>query len=147
MILRCLRGRKTRLASVATLLAVVAMLGAVLLLSAPAQAQFDDNAPPPNDGGGAAAPAPAAGGGNAGAGNTAPPADTQTTLEWVYEALGLTYSIVFLGLSFTFVALLVMNILTVRRDNVVPLQLVEAFEAQLNEKRYQKEYEMAKTDE
>jgi biopolymer transport protein ExbB len=61
--------------------------------------------------------------------------------------LGLFYSVVFLGMSFILVALLVMSILTTRRDNVVPLQLVEAFEAQLNEKRYQEAYEMAKTDE
>jgi len=54
---------------------------------------------------------------------------------------------VFLGISFTLVALFVMNLLTARRENVVPVSLVEGFEAQLNEKKYQEAYELAKADE
>ncbi|OHB71273.1 MAG: biopolymer transporter ExbB, partial [Planctomycetes bacterium RBG_13_63_9] len=50
------------------------------------------------------------------------------------------------SLSFTLVALFVMNLLTARRENVVPVALVEGFEAHLNEKRYQEAYEMAKGD-
>jgi len=68
-------------------------------------------------------------------------------LAWAYDALGPGYSIIFLGLSFTLVALFVMNILTARRDNVVPIHLVEGFEEHLNEKRYQEAYELAKSDE
>ena len=75
----------------------------------------------------------------------APP--KKSRLRWMFEALGWFYSIVFLGLSFTLVALFVMNILTARRENVVPVALVEGFEAHLNEKRYQEAYEMAKNDE
>ena len=67
-------------------------------------------------------------------------------LQWMYKSLGIFYSIVFLGLSFTLVALFVMNLLTARRENVVPVALVEGFEAHLNEKRYQEAYEMAKND-
>ena len=51
--------------------------------------------------------------------------------------------VVFLGLSFTLVALFVMNLLTARRENVVPVALVEGFEAHLDEKRYQEAYEKA----
>ena len=68
-------------------------------------------------------------------------------LQWMYESLGLFYSAVFLSLSFTLVALFVMNLLTARRENVVPVALVEGFEAHLNEKRYQEAYEMSKSDE
>jgi biopolymer transport protein ExbB len=68
-------------------------------------------------------------------------------LKWFYEALGLFYSITFLGLSFALVALFVMNLLAARRDNIVPVQLIEGFEAHLNEKRYQEAYELAKNDE
>jgi len=71
----------------------------------------------------------------------------KSRLGWMYESLGLFYSLVFLGLSFTLVALFVMNILTARRENVVPVALVEGFEQHLNEKRYQEAYEMAKNDE
>ncbi|NQT13946.1 MAG: MotA/TolQ/ExbB proton channel family protein [Planctomycetes bacterium] len=68
-------------------------------------------------------------------------------LVWMYKALGIFYSLVFLILSFTLVALLVMNLLTARRESVIPAGLVEGFEAQLNEKKYQDAYELAKADE
>jgi len=68
-------------------------------------------------------------------------------LAWAFEALHWYYSLIFLSLSFTLVALVVMNLLTARRDNIVPVHLVEGFEEHLNEKRYQEAYEMAKNDE
>jgi biopolymer transport protein ExbB len=63
------------------------------------------------------------------------------------SALGWFFGPVFLCISFTLVALFVMNLLTARRENVVPVALLEGFEAHLNEKRYQEAYEMAKSDE
>lgn len=72
---------------------------------------------------------------------------SKSRLQWFYEALGISYSLAFLGLSFTFVALFVMNILAVRRESVLPLHLVEGFEMHIKEKRYQEAYEMAKNDE
>lgn len=96
-------------------------------------------------------PAPAvaqedeAAGGAAAAGDQAAP--QESFLVWFYKALTLKYTIAFLGISFAFVALLVMNILTARRDSIVPTALVEGFEAHLNEKRYQEAYELAKADE
>jgi biopolymer transport protein ExbB len=68
-------------------------------------------------------------------------------LAWTYQALGMFYMVIFGGLSFAFVALLVMNLLSARRAKVCPVSLVEAFEAHLNEKRYQEAYELAKSDE
>jgi biopolymer transport protein ExbB len=61
--------------------------------------------------------------------------------------LGPLYSLVFLSLSFSLVALLVMNIMQARRENVCPVQLVEGFEGHLNEKKYQEAYDLAKNDE
>jgi len=61
--------------------------------------------------------------------------------------LGWFFSIVFLALSFTLVALIVMNLLTTRRDNIVPLDLVQAFEEFLNAKKYKEAYELAREDE
>ncbi len=101
-----------------------------------AVAQADDDAPADDvadEGGGEAA--------------AAPTGSQKSTLRWMYDSLGLFYSLVFLSLSFTLVALFVMNLLTARRENVVPVALVEGFEAHLNEKRYQEAYEMAKNDE
>ena len=79
-------------------------------------------------------------------GETAAP-QQESLLSWMYRSLGIFYSVVFLGLSFTLVSLLVMNILTARRESVVPVALVEGFEAHLNEKKYQEAYELAKSDE
>lgn len=70
----------------------------------------------------------------------------ESYLKWLWDALKLGYSLVFLTLSFTLVALIVMNVLAARRDNICPVRLVEGFESQLNEKRYQDAYETAKND-
>ena len=93
----------------------------------------------------AAPPAEAESGGGAAA--DAPAAVEQSVLGWFYSALGPTYSITFFGLSFALVALIVMNLLAARRDSIVPVVLVEGFEQQLNEKKYQEAYEVAKNDE
>jgi biopolymer transport protein ExbB len=86
----------------------------------------------------APAPAPAA--------PAATPASQKSYLRWTYEALGFRYTVAFLILSFAFFTLLIMNILQIRRQNICPLQLVEAFEAQVNEKQMQTAYELAKND-
>ena len=68
-------------------------------------------------------------------------------LQWLWKALGPIYMLVFLALSFTLVALFVMNLLTARRENVCPVTLLDGFEQHLNEKQYQEAYELAKSDE
>lgn len=99
----------------------------------------------------AAAPADADAGGAAPAAApaAAAPADAsdQSLLGWVYQSLGLTYLLVFLALSFTFVSLLVMNLLTARRDTLCPQELVDSFEEKLDAKDFQQAYELARSDE
>jgi biopolymer transport protein ExbB len=90
---------------------------------------------------------PAAAPAAAPANGAAEPPKSTSKLTWFYRAMGPFYSIVFLALSFCLVALIVMNLLGARRDNVVPLSLVEGFEAHLNEKKFQEAYELAKSDE
>jgi len=70
----------------------------------------------------------------------------QNYLSFFFNALGWTYTIAFLLISFTFVAFLVMNITGLRRDAVCPQHIAEAFEANLNEKRFQEAFELAKSD-
>ena len=70
----------------------------------------------------------------------------RVTCGWTYDALGFRYTIAFLILSFAFFTLLIMNILQIRRVNMCPAQLVESFEAQVNEKQAQAAYELAKND-
>lgn len=76
-----------------------------------------------------------------------PEKQEKTVLGWLFESLGAMYIIVFLLLSFTLVALFVMNLLSARRDTVCPDSLVETFEANLDQKNYQEAYEIAKSDE
>ncbi len=73
-------------------------------------------------------------------------AASQNFLIWFIGALGWKYSIAFLLISFTFVAVLVMNLLSARRDAVCPRHLADAFEAHLNEKRFQEAFDLAKAD-
>ena len=70
----------------------------------------------------------------------------ESYLQRMGKSLGWFFGIVFLGLSFTMVALFVMNLLTARRENVLPSGLVEGFDAHLVEKQYQEAYELAKAD-
>ncbi|MBN1911216.1 MAG: MotA/TolQ/ExbB proton channel family protein, partial [Pirellulales bacterium] len=94
-------------------------------------------------GGGDAAPAPKP----AKKTGAEPAPQAKSLISWLFEALGWFYMLVFFALSFCLVALLVMNILAVRRDSVVPVALVEEFERRLNQKQYQEAYELAKGDE
>jgi biopolymer transport protein ExbB len=73
--------------------------------------------------------------------------ERKSFLTWLVESLGPLYIIVFLILSFTLVALFVMNLLSARRETVCPDHLIENFEANLDQKNYQEAYEMAKADE
>jgi biopolymer transport protein ExbB len=67
-------------------------------------------------------------------------------LAFLAKALGPFYGVVFLLLSVTLGALLVMNFLAARRDTIIPVHLVEEFENHLNEKKYQEAYDLAKQD-
>jgi biopolymer transport protein ExbB len=76
-----------------------------------------------------------------------PPAPRRSYLGWLYDSLGVLYTVIFLSLSFALVAVFVMNVLSARRENILPSELIEGFEAQLNAKKYQEAYELAKNDE
>lgn len=76
-----------------------------------------------------------------------PDAPSENFLIWFIGALGWRYCIAFLLISFSFVAVLVMNLLSARRDAVCPRHLADAFEAHLNEKRFQEAFDLAKADE
>ncbi|MBL9093607.1 MAG: MotA/TolQ/ExbB proton channel family protein [Planctomycetaceae bacterium] len=71
----------------------------------------------------------------------------ETVLAYYYRSLGLKYTVIFLGLSFTLVAFIILNALALRKQALMPDALVQNFEAALNEKNYQGAYEMAKSDE
>lgn len=73
----------------------------------------------------------------------APP---ETFLAWMWQALGGFWLTVFLVLSFAMVALIMMNILQVRRESLLPPEFIESFEQRLNAKDFQGAYESARSD-
>lgn len=133
-----------------TALALVVGLGDSLSLNTTSMAVAQDelpeeNAPPQEN----AAPAPVDDDpNNAPAAAGEPAADGEMSyLAWVFDALGIGYTLVFLLLSFTLVALFVMNLITSARSKVCPVHLVEDFEEMLDNKQYQDAYELAKEHE
>lgn len=86
-------------------------------------------------------------------GADAPSADTSTVapvqrsmLTSMIEACGWFWSLVFGLLSFIMVAIIMMNMLQVRRDVLLPSEFVEEFEQKLNAKDFQNAYELARGD-
>ena len=71
----------------------------------------------------------------------------QTLLTWLFKSLGWSYLGIFTALSFILVALVIMNVISARREALCPELLVQGFEAQLDNKDYQGAYELSKTDE
>lgn len=83
---------------------------------------------------------------DAAADDTTQPSQNRSFLEWMFEALGPFWMVVFAGLSFVMVALIMMNLLQVRRDVLLPNDFVEEFEQKLNGKDFQGAYEIARND-
>ncbi|MEZ6133227.1 MAG: MotA/TolQ/ExbB proton channel family protein [Planctomycetaceae bacterium] len=90
-------------------------------------------------------PAPDAG---AGAATDSAPAEVQSKnfLSWMIGALGWFWMLIFAALSFVMVALIMMNLLQVRREVLLPNDFVEEFEQKLNGKDFQGAYEIARND-
>lgn len=79
--------------------------------------------------------------------STEAPVEEVTYLEWAAKSLGWMYGITFLAMSFSLVALIIMNVLNARHSNMVPSALVADFDKLLEAKQYQQAYDLAKTDE
>ena len=71
----------------------------------------------------------------------------QNYLSWMITSLGWFFTIVFALISLSMVALVVMNIVALRRSQMAPPELVEDFGALLDENKFQEAYELAKDDE
>lgn len=71
-------------------------------------------------------------------------ANSGSYLEYLIRSLGWFFGPVFLALSIWAVAMIVMNILAIRRSVIAPPPLVEELESLLEEKKYQDAYELAR---
>ena len=76
----------------------------------------------------------------------AAPVQSRSFLAYIVRACGWFWGPAFLLLSFILVALIMMNLLQVRRDVLLPTQFVEEFEQKLNAKDFQGAYEFARSD-
>jgi len=70
---------------------------------------------------------------------------SRSFLGWLIEASGF-FGLILLILSFIMVAVIMMNILQVRRDVLMPPEFIETFEDKINNKDYQGAYEVARSD-
>lgn len=105
---------------------------------------FDEDVEAP-DGGAANAGGGLEAGGDGG-GAAAPTEKSRSFLSWMIEALGWFWMLVFSMLSFVMVALIMMNLLQVRREVLLPNEFVEEFEQKLNAKDFQNAYELSRND-
>ncbi len=74
------------------------------------------------------------------------PEASRNFLSWMTKSLGLFWMSIFLGLSVIMVALIMMNLMQVRRDVLLPNEFVEDFETKLNSKDFQSAYDLARND-
>ena len=75
------------------------------------------------------------------------PQPSRSFLAYIARACGWFWGPAFLLTSFILVALIMMNMLQVRRNVLLPTDFVEEFEQKLNAKDFQAAYEFARTDE
>lgn len=71
--------------------------------------------------------------------------ESKSFLGWLIEASGF-FGLIILILSFIMVAVVMMNLLQVRRDVLMPPEFIESFEEKINAKDYQGAYEVARSD-
>lgn len=120
-----------------SLWAVLALMAGPLFVDLPGTslpaARAQEEAAPP------AAPAPTE------AADPAAARKSESFLSWMIRASGV-FGFLILLISFVMVALIMMNVLQVRRSNFLPQDFIEAFEQKLNAKDYQGAYEVAKND-
>ncbi|MGH7199825.1 MAG: MotA/TolQ/ExbB proton channel family protein [Planctomycetaceae bacterium] len=69
----------------------------------------------------------------------------ESFLEWMIRASGI-FGLLILLLSFVMVALIMMCLLQIRRENLIPSDFIDAFEQRINARDYQAAYELAKND-
>ena len=136
------RGFVTGRALQLALTALIAVMSTGSLYAQDEAAEFGEPAP-------AAAPAaaPDAGAADAGAAGAPAPPKEKNLLRWWIDALTWPYVIIFLAMSFVLVSLAVMNILAVRREAIIPQELVDGFDEKLNTKDFQAAYDLARADE
>lgn len=80
-------------------------------------------------------------------GSSQPAEQSQSYLVWFVGALGPIFAPAFAITSVLFVTLAVMNFMSINRNNIMPLEMVDRFKELLDEQDFQEAYEVAKASE
>jgi biopolymer transport protein ExbB len=70
----------------------------------------------------------------------------QSLLAWLHRSLGTSFTLIFLALTLALSALVVVNLLAVRRDSIAPRGLIEALELRLSDDRVHEAAELVRGD-
>jgi len=70
----------------------------------------------------------------------------ESLLAWLGRSLGAGFTIIFLFLTIALVALMVANILAVRRESIVPVALIQGLEVRLGEDRFREACDLVQAD-
>jgi biopolymer transport protein ExbB len=68
----------------------------------------------------------------------------ESLLGWLHRSLGTRFTLIFLALTFVLVALMVVNVLAVRRDSIAPPGLIQALELRLGDDRFSEACELVR---
>jgi biopolymer transport protein ExbB len=75
-----------------------------------------------------------------------PAESPESLLGWLHRSLGTRFTLIFLALTFVLVALMVMNVLAIRRDSIAPPGLIQALEMRLGDDRFNEASELVRGD-
>ena len=81
------------------------------------------------------------------AADEAPAQTKENFLVWLYKALGWKYCIAFGVISFLFIAFVFKYSFSMRRSVLMPDEIVEGFDAEIQEKHFSEAYELVSNDE
>jgi biopolymer transport protein ExbB len=70
----------------------------------------------------------------------------ESLLRWLHRSLGTSFTLVFLALTLVLAALMVVNLLTVRRDSIAPPGLIQGLELRLGDDRFQEACDLVRKD-
>ncbi len=118
---------------------IVSVLACFVLLATSARSVFANDPP--------AATSAAAAKPDAPADKLAPESDHQESLlGWLHRSLGTSFTLIFLALTVTLAALMVVNVLAVRRDSIAPLGLIQGLELRLGDDRVHEAGDLVRGD-
>ncbi len=75
--------------------------------------------------------------------STDPP---ESLLGWLHHSLGTRFTLIFLALTSVLIALMVVNVLAIRRGSIAPPGLIQALELRLGDDRFTEACELARGD-